>query len=288
MKTGSTIPLRRLSPKTNSQAAVLAAFLYLPIKLIIGLVSGYSVLFNATLKYLQLEFGTRVRLSWLAFSCALLPLITAHLTLLIAFFTGGLHPCNPYWQLCHSISATGRAYPQFFVFKALMIPAAILMMAYWAVMYVWLDRMCISRARKRAVLVFGLSASVALIAYTVTLGAQGEPYHLVRRIGVVLFFAFSAFLHLLIASWLVTAEQQSGITKHTEKTVASHLLYLSYFLVFIGAGSAISGFVWSGYKNWDNAFEWLFALAMMGQFAVVGRLWHKDDIRLRISANDHD
>lgn len=215
---------------------------------------------------------------YLAFACALIPTLTVHSTLTIALVSENLHACNPYWWKCHSISATGRQYPEFFVFKALMIPVAVLMLAYWHLLVHWLVRHVQTQKAHRWVRGLGTIAAVALIVYTVTLGAKGEPYALARRIGVVCFFAFSAFAHLLV----LAAIRRNADVMTTTGIWYRSLLWLSWSLLLIGFVSPISGFVWSGYQYWDNAIEWWFALLMMGQFALMGKIFHCYDLRLTI------
>ena len=53
----------------------------------------------------------------------LLPLVCIHLCYLVAANLGHIEWCVPYLENCTSISATGRKYPEFFIFKGLMIPA---------------------------------------------------------------------------------------------------------------------------------------------------------------------
>ena len=218
-------------------------------------------------------------LSSLAYACALIPTITVHLTLGVALWSDNLHACIPYWSYCHSISATGRQYPEFFIFKGLMLPAATLMVMYWYALYRWMEPIAAKKVSLKAVLWLGLIASLALIVYTLTLGAIGEPYALARRIGVILFFAFTAFAHLLFAAQLYQVK-----TLHPRvSTVCKQLLRVCQVLIVIGLLSSLLGFFWSGYKNWDNAFEWWFALLMMGQFVLVGRLWANSHYQLTLS-----
>lgn len=218
--------------------------------------------------------------SYIAYVCALLPIITVHLTLAIALTAGNLEPCVPYWSQCHSISATGRQYPEFFVFKGLVIPIAIAMMVYWIVLRRWLTLIGLKDAGK-TLSVLGLIAGIALIVYTTTLGAVGEPYALARRIGVILFFAFTSLAHLLLLSKL------NVDVLETQRLKSEHqrLFILCFGLLFLGILSAILGFLWEGYSNWDNALEWWFSLLMMGQFFMVGRMWRKTNLSLNIQTN---
>ena len=217
-------------------------------------------------------------LRYLAYTCALIPTITVHITLFIAVLGDNLHPCLPYWSHCHSISATGRQYPEFFVFKGLMIPTATLMLVYWTLQYRWLSRMQGIKKGCSTIFTLGITASTALIIYTLTLGAAGEPYALARRIGVILFFAFTAFAHLLLAVRL----KKSKLPDPRLSQATEQLYMVCMLLIGIGLLSSLLGFFWDGYQYWDNAFEWWFAALMMMQFYCAGKLWRYSDYR----AND--
>ena len=216
-------------------------------------------------------------------SCSLthahcIPTVTVHLTLFISIWGDNLHGCLPYWSHCHSISATGRQYPEFFVFKGLMLPVATLMLLYWPLQYRWLSQLHSSTRNGITVLLLGQIAALALIVYTLTLGAVGEPYALARRIGVVLFFAFTAFAHLLLALSLKKKPVIPRLHPPTAK-----LLFVCLLLIAVGLISSLLGFLWEGYQYWDNAFEWWFAGLMMMQFYYSGKLWERSGFRVNIS-----
>lgn len=227
-----------------------------------------------------------MKLHSLAYACAVLPIISVHLTLLTAFVFENLHVCNPYWRQCHSISATGRQYPEFFVFKGLMIPIAVLMMGYWLALQRWLDsfkKHSEPRANVRWLPILGLIAATAMIVYTVTLGAVGEPYALARRIGVILFFAFSAFAHLLLLKILNRLPlKELGLLMYFRR-----LFSICFVLIIVGVASALLGFFWQTYHHWDNAFEWWFALLLMGQFFIVGSMWRQTTFKLTLARQHH-
>lgn len=218
-----------------------------------------------------------MRASTFAYLCAFAPIISVHLTLALAMSFDNLSTCIPYWSHCHSISATGRQYPEFFFFKGLMIPVAILMLGYWLLMRAWLTRLQLMNRQAQVLVTFGVVACIALIIYCVTLGAVGEPYALARRIGVVLFFALTSFAHLLLLARL----SKSCYLKQISDFPIRALNVMCIFLLVIGIFSAFLGFLWQGYEDWDNAFEWWFALLMMSQFYLVGRIW--DDSKFHIS-----
>lgn len=209
----------------------------------------------------------------IALICVLLPLGTVHLTLSIAFVFENLQACIPYWSYCYSISATGRQYPEFFVFKALMIPTAVFMMMYWLLLHTWVKKISRQKVVPSLMTALGCTAGFALIVYTVTLGAEGEPYALARRLGVVLYFAFSALGHLLLLAKLQQIDTKS-LNIEREQAL---LKYICLVLVVSGIASALAGFLWPGWDNWENAYEWWFSLAMIALFYVVGRMWKKTE-----------
>lgn len=204
-----------------------------------------------------------------ALICVLLPLFTVHLTLLTGIVFNNLSGCVPYWSSCHSISATGRQYPEFFIFKALMIPTAVFMLVYWWLLNAWMKAVSQQAIAARLITTLGYLAAIALIIYTVTLGAEGEPYALARRLGVVLYFAFSSFAHLLLLAKLQHIDTRA-LNIHREQKI---LLNLCLLLVISGILSAVAGFFWLGWEDWENAYEWWFSLVMISLFYVVGRMW---------------
>ena len=215
----------------------------------------------------------------IALICVFLPLISVHVTLTIALSVGNLELCNPYWSECHSISATGRQYPEFFVFKALLIPTAIFMMAYWLLLYNWVKRLANRSTKLIIVTAMGIIASVALIVYTVTLGAVGEPYALARRIGVVFYFAFTSFGHLILLSCLDKIDTEKlGIVEQQNRLTISCLVLIGTAII-----SAFLGLLWEEWwDKWENAYEWWFSLLMISMFYQVASMWKRTNYQIRL------
>ena len=74
----------------------------------------------------------------IALLAATLPFFAVHLTWLVAASYGLVEWCNPYIDSCTSISATGRHAPASYVFRATMLPAAVVLALYWWCNYSWL------------------------------------------------------------------------------------------------------------------------------------------------------
>jgi hypothetical protein len=209
----------------------------------------------------------------IALLCAIIPVISVHTTWLIASMMENLHWCLPYWHSCHSISATGRQYPEFFVFKAIMLPLATLMFGYWLLLNHWLKQLFASKALRRTVFILGGFACVALILYTVTLGAVGDSYRLARRIGIVLFFVGTSFAHLVLVKCLNDLPERA---KHYSSLISPWLKRMTIVCAALVIGSMINGllgFLWEYWDIWENAFEWSYSLVMVSLFYLVGRMW---------------
>lgn len=212
----------------------------------------------------------------IATSACLLPLATVHISYLISAWHAQVEWCFPYIDSCTSISNAGRKVPAQLVFKPLMAVTAVLMLAYWLLLSDWLEKMGVKKAYTiRSFRWLGGFAAIALIVYSTTLGTHEEYLRVLRRAGITLFFACSAFGHL----WLVNV-------LHREKASLGPLPWLacqtriSYLLVLMGALSGLlSGLVPETYRHVDDAIEWSFALPMIMQFWVSGQMWRSTGYR---------
>lgn len=222
-----------------------------------------------------------MRLFPLAYAAALLPLFAIHLCYVVAAAAGHVDWCFPYLHSCTSISATGRKPPEFFLFKALMLPAAVLIAAYWMLACEWLLQLgCTARRRRRVVWTMGAAGAVGLILYCVMLGAIGEAYQLQRRIGVTAFFGFSYLGHLLL-TWLL---YQIDAVCRVHARWLSVLLYLGLLMLGVGLLSiALGAAMPQRYDRMEDAFEWIFVLLLCLYVLAVGELWRRTDFRADLS-----
>ena len=116
-----------------------------------------------------------MRLHFIPLVCVVLPAVGVHLCYLLAAQLGHVPWCFPYIEGCVSISAAGRQSPESTIFRATVIPTAVLMMVYWKLNHEWLETLK-SRMKmtNRAMLWCGITACLGLILYTTTLGAIGQ------------------------------------------------------------------------------------------------------------------
>lgn len=211
--------------------------------------------------------------------CFCLPLVTVHLTWLVASASGNLDFCVPYWAHCHSISATGRHYPEALIFKALFIPIAVLMALYWLHLHRWVTLISAGLRNSGLIRAQGITACVALLVYTLTLGVEESFFPVARRIGVVVYFSFTSFAHLLLLNTL----RDVDVARCDLAPEKQYLTVTCALLVIAAITSAPLGFWWQGWHAWENAFEWCFSLVMISLFFWVGKMWKKTAHLTRVS-----
>lgn len=224
-----------------------------------------------------------MRLYPLALGAALLPLVTIHITYLLSASYGQVDWCIPYIHSCTSISATGREPPAYFVFKGLMIPAAVLLALYWLLSAAWLKTLGCQRHHWRKILVaLGLIASTGLVFYTVALGWIDPVYRLQRHIGVSTFFGFSLLAQLLV-TWLL----ESTPAVKTGLATGLRRLKIAIGTVFVtGLASVVIGFVSPDlYRRSDDAFAWSLTLLLCIHTLLTADLWRQAGWRMRFVCN---
>ena len=211
---------------------------------------------------------TGIPLHYLAWAAALLPFITIHLSYLLAASHGQVEWCNPYWDSCTSISATGRQLPAKLWFKVSMIPAALVTLLLWWCVWDWRRQAAPTNFRKslQFMPVLGSLAAVFLILYTGALGEEGDAYRQVRRSGVTMAFAFTYLSQLLLVRLLGELGAQHA-DAHLQAWYR-RLLGLLIFLLGVGLLSVVLDLsLGEDYELVEDAFEWIMALLLNLYFA---------------------
>lgn len=211
----------------------------------------------------------------IALSTGLLPILAIHSVYLIAAFYEHVPWCIPYIDSCTSISAAGRQNPEYFIFKATMIPAAVLMMLFWYLCYQWL--LCTghrSSIGPRSILIAGTVAALFLILYTTMLGASGDLYQLERRIGVIIYFTFTYLAQLLFT-------YQIGKLNSQRQLFSARLYYfligLNTTVLSIGLLSLMLELSMADYDSIEDAFEWILALLIHIYFLGIYAVWRNTE-----------
>lgn len=180
----------------------------------------------------------------------LLPILTFHASFLVSLAEGSLRPCNPYWADCHSVSAGGRHGTAYFLFKGGMLPACLGLWLFWLGCGRWLSLM---REPLPGLPALAALSSLALLAYSLTLGHKGEGLWfdpaLVRRIGIGAFLFLTYLLQLRIAAAMARLPSLAG----------AGTIGLGACCVFLAV--CLISLVWQWgwplhYDTWENGIEW--------------------------------
>ncbi|RLQ22115.1 hypothetical protein DWB85_09275 [Seongchinamella sediminis] len=218
-----------------------------------------------------------------ALLAALLPFVAVQLTYVLAASHGLVDWCFPYIDSCTSISATGRKPPASYLFRATMLPAAVVLMAYWWLNYSWLGHLQRQRGNSRQwanrwMLVLGIVACIGLILYVTVLGERGDAWRTQRRVGTILFFSFTFLSQLLMLAQLASL-RVPGVSRWpltAMRTVLLTLLLLGLLTVVLDAWDE------RWYESVEDAFEWVLSLLLQGNFLLGYIVWRQAGWRLEL------
>jgi hypothetical protein len=224
----------------------------------------------------------RISLGWIALLTGLLPVVVIHACYLTASLSGHIPLCIPYLTGCTSISATGRYGISYFVFKAGMLPAAVLLAFYWLLNREWLltlgDR---DGGTTRWMVRLGLTAAAFLVLYVVFLGSKGEFYALMRRYGVTVYFSFNYLAQLLLVARLRELAGQ-GVTTLPGWLVSTKLWLLLGLLAMGLVSIPVQHFVPEGFRS-ENVLEWNFALLTAVYYLLTWVAWRRTGFAARFA-----
>ena len=208
----------------------------------------------------------RRKLSLVSLVLGILPIVAINASYLIAAWEGAVPWCVPYWDSCTSISATGREGFAFFFFKATMIPVALLAIWYWILAR---EKLANFGYRGAAIPVLGIIAAVALLCYTMALGAIGDSFQLTRRIGIIFYFSFTYLSQLLLI-------YQFRKLVIPDKTSLWQLL-MCLIILALGILTLVLDGLLDNYDDYEDGFEWVLALLLHCNFLLGYWSWRNAD-----------
>ncbi len=214
---------------------------------------------------------------------ALLPAVGMHVCYLIGASLGHLGWCFPYFPDCVSISATGRHPPESILFRATVIPTAVLMLIYWKLAYQWLKALGRPAAwRGRTMLGLGLIAGLGLFFYASLLGEVGDAYKLQRRIGMTLFYVFTFLAQALLTfeGW-AAARGGTPISGATLRALAA----VSAAVAALGLSSFLMWAFHDDYRRYEDTFEWTVTLLILIHPVLAWAAWRESGFKARLTVS---
>lgn len=219
-----------------------------------------------------------MRVAPFALLTGLLPLLCVHLTYVIAASHEHVAWCLPYWDSCTSISATGRQLPEKLVFKFIMLPTGLMIIAFWWLADQWLVHS--GRQSSRGMRYTGSIAALFLMLYVAALGEAGQAYASARRTGITLFFSLTFVTQLL---FLTRCKPCTNSVTRLQTTVFRWQRRSAVALLLIGLTTVMLDATYARYDDIEDAFEWVMMLFIVGQFCSHYWLWRESGLRLSIS-----
>lgn len=215
-------------------------------------------------------------LRWLPFIAGLMPLVAMFGAFAIGVAYEVLPDCNPIIDGCRSISSTGRKPPGSFLFRAIMLPQAILLGFVWYLSVLWLRNLPtgLSRARSLSILIAGLINVVALIIYVTFLGTTEPIYEFMRRTGIYFGFAGMAFAQLFIALAMLRTELRG---------IAKGMLGISGFVLALGILNLVLKEVLADPDPTENRIEWIATIMMQAWLFVLYAGWRRTGVDFAVT-----
>lgn len=211
----------------------------------------------------------------LAILITLLPLFAVNGAYLMSAWHEHVAWCFPYIQGCTTISQAGRSGDTIFMFRAVMMTQAVLLIWFWLFVKQWLDLLHHRHTAAANIICWlGITGALCLILYIDFLGTHGEMNRFMRRYGVIIYFTFTPLAQLLLLNQLLRLKATSPTLEINHKVLTFQLVILLLILL-IGIISLVLNY--SGNKSYEseNIIEWNFSLLMTLYFAGNIILWKK-------------
>jgi hypothetical protein len=191
--------------------------------------------------------------------------------------------CNPYLDGCVSISRAVRSGPGLHLFRAVMLPCAMLLFLSWSMVRDWL--LCMDACQqRRAAAVFWLGAvgALFLVLYVTWLGTEGEWYRWLRRYGVTVYFGGTSLAQLLLV-WILWP-QRGHLAGGRLRGLVGALTSLVVLQWFLGVASVAKRLLLGDpdlVDRIENLIEWYYGLPMALVLVIVALMFARTGFRYR-------
>ena len=203
---------------------------------------------------------------------AIAPIIGINIAYWIGVDHGNLPSCIPYLDGCTSISATGRYPPGDRLFRAVMLPQAVLLALTWHFAVLWLKSVRPDTRATGTIIVSGLLGALALIIYVSYLASNDPFYEVMRRYGIYLYF-----LGTVIAQIALTVSMRSSRLRQ----IMGWLLVMPFVL---GIYNFIQKALVENTDNMENRIEWIVSLLMQLWFVMLYLAWRRSGFKVEVRA----
>lgn len=213
----------------------------------------------------------------------LLPVIAVVLAFPVAVGEGQFAACNPLIEGCVSISRAARHGLANHLFRAMVLPAAVVQAAVWWLCGPWLRAIGAPPRRfVRWLPWLGVAAALFLILYGTFLGTEGAWYRWMRRYGVFFYFGLTCILMLVVGGAVHDAARATGRWHR----MARLLLGLGLSLPLLGVVNSLAPLAIADpvrLDRFENATEWWGGLIFSLFFALLAVAWRRTGYMARLA-----
>lgn len=213
----------------------------------------------------------------LPLATGLLPVIAIHASYALAIAAARVPGCIPYLEGCTSISSTGRYPPASYLFRAAMLPEAVLLIAFWFCAVAWLRALEAAAGRevRRSghIAAMGTGGALALILYVTFLGTQEPFYEFMRRFGIYLFFLLTILAQLGLA--LRARRAAAALDDPVLAGVLRGQLLMALLPFVLGVLNLVLKNAMSDSDWAENVIEWIVVMFMQLYFVFAYLGWRR-------------
>ncbi|MBT8081275.1 MAG: hypothetical protein KJO56_02495 [Gammaproteobacteria bacterium] len=199
---------------------------------------------------------------------ALAPIIGINLAYWIGVQYASLPECIPYIDGCTSISSTGRYPPGDRLFRAVMLPQAVLLTVTWYLTALWLRAQQPDVRHITTILVGGIGGAAALILYVSYLASNDPFYEIMRRSGIYFYFVLTA-----LAQIVTTLSMGRSRLRSVMLFIMAMPFVLGFYNFFQKAMLGNRG-------DLENSIEWIVSLLMQVWFICLWLAWRRSRFEL--------
>jgi hypothetical protein len=213
---------------------------------------------------------------------ALLPALGALTAAGISMRLGLVETCNPLVAGCVSVSRAARYDLANIVFRALVLPGAVLQWLTWTLCRSWLVSLG-SAARVRVNLLpwLGALAAIFLVLYGTFLGTEGRTYRWLRLYGTIGYFGGTYFCLLIATGEIVVLART--IPALRQWRLQRLLLAACELLLLLGLHIATVAprYETAVRQRVENVSEWWLGIGLTLCFCALASLWRRTRYVLR-------
>ncbi len=209
----------------------------------------------------------------LPLAVALAPIVGINLAYLIGVEHGNLPSCVPYIDGCTSISSTGRYPPGDRLFRAIMLPQAVLLAVTWHFAAAWVRSISPVTRASSTILTNGLLGALALIVYVSYLASNDPFYEVMRSYGIYLYFIGTA-----VAQIATTAAMPSS-------RLRGAMFAIMAMPFVLGLYNFIQKELFADLNSIENRIEWIVSLLMQVWFIALWIAWRRSRFEVRVETD---